>query len=79
MAEKNKPIPQDSMPVDWPPLGMTVAEAAKALRVSHRTIQDMLAAGELPGRMVGNKWRLSHAGIDSWLASGNLNTTAQQE
>lgn len=71
MTERNKPVPQDCNPVEWPPLGMTVAETAKALRVSHRTVQDMLAAGEMPGRVVGNKWRISHAAIDAWLATGN--------
>ena len=52
---------------DWPLVGMTVEEAAKALRVSARTVQDMLAAGRLPGRLVGNKWRLSPKALNNFL------------
>ena len=54
---------------DWPLVGMTVEEAAKALRVSARTVQDMLAAGRLPGRLIGNKWRISPKALNSFLDS----------
>ena len=43
---------------EWPYIGMTVREAGEALRVSPRTIQHMLRAGKLPGRIIGNKWRV---------------------
>ena len=43
---------------EWPFVGMTVSEAAASLRVSPRTIQHMLRAGKLPGRIIGNKWRV---------------------
>ena len=59
-------IPDAPVP-EWPVIGMTVAEAAKSLRVSARTVQDMLAKGKLPGRMVGNKWRLSPKALDRFL------------
>lgn len=59
----------DAMEPEWPCIGMTVEEAAQALRVSARTVQDMLAAGKLPGRLVGNKWRLSPNGLDAFLGS----------
>ena len=56
----------DSVP-EWPTIGMTVTEAAQALRVSPRTVQDMLAAGQLPGRLIGNKWRISPRALDRFL------------
>ncbi len=52
---------------DWPFVGMTVDEAAASLRVSRRTVQDMLAQGRLPGRMVGNKWRISPQALERYL------------
>ena len=58
-AEKDAPA--------WPHVGMTVAEAAKCLRVSARTVQDMLAQGRLPGRIVGNKWRISPKALERFL------------
>jgi len=52
---------------EWPLVGMTVEEAAQALRVSARTVQDMLAAGRLPGRLIGNKWRISPKALNNFL------------
>ena len=57
----------DAPEPEWPVIGMTIAEAARSLRVSARTVQDMLAKGRLPGRMVGNKWRLSPKALDRFL------------
>lgn len=53
-------------------IGMTIEEAARSLRVSARTIQDMVARGELPARMVGNKWRISPKALDEWLAGDGV-------
>ena len=50
-------------------VGWTVEEAAAALRVSPRAVQDALAAGKLPGRLIGGKWRLSPRGLDAFLGS----------
>ena len=58
--------------VEWANIGMTVAECAKVLRVSERTVADLLAAGKLDScaRLVGKEWRISHDGLNLWLARG---------
>jgi len=64
--KKENPAAESPAP-EWPLVGMTVDEAAQSLRVSRRTVQDMLAAGKLPGRLVGNKWRVSPAALERFL------------
>lgn len=58
--------------VEWNPVGMTVSECAKALRVSERTVADMLAAGKMDScaKLVGKEWRISYEGLKLWLAQG---------
>jgi excisionase family DNA binding protein len=58
--------------VDWPHVGLTVDEAAEALRVDRRTIFKAIQEGGLPARKVGKGFRISHAAIDAWLASGDV-------
>lgn len=60
-----EPTAEPNVPV----IGLTVEEAAQALRVSPRAVQDMLADGRLPGRLVANKWRLSPNALDAFLAT----------
>ena len=49
--------------VEWPLLGMTVEETARALRVSPRYVREALRDGELPGAWIANKWRVSPQAI----------------
>lgn len=60
-----EPIAEPNVPI----IGLTVAEAASALRVSPRAVQDMLAAGKMPGRLVAGKWRISAKGLDEFLST----------
>lgn len=53
--------------VKWPLVGMTVDEAAEALRVHPRTVLDMLRDGRFPGRKVGNGWRIDPEAVKRWL------------
>ena len=53
----------------WPLIGMDLDETAAALRVSRRVVQDALAAGELPGRKIGNRWRVSPDALNAFLAT----------
>ena len=55
-----------------PLIGLTTEETAQALRVSVRTVRDLVARGELPARMVGNKWRISPKALDEWLAGDGV-------
>lgn len=43
------------------------AGAAKILKVHPVTIRLKAAAGEIPGRRVGNRWRFSKRRIIEWL------------
>ena len=59
---------------EWPvePIALTIDEAAHALKVSRRTVQDLLARGELDScaRLVGKKWRISPTRLKDWLQGG---------
>ena len=55
------------------PFAFTIEEAAAALKVSERTVRDLLAAGEMDdcARMVGRSWRISPTRLrDHWLCGG---------
>jgi len=69
MVFKKKGTQEETPAPEWPFVGMTVEETAQALRVSRRTVQDMLSQGRLPGRLVGNKWRVSPKAVDAFLAT----------
>lgn len=56
--------------VEWPLIGMTLDEAAAALRVNARTLSDMLNQGAFPGRKVGVSWRIEPDAVKAWLAQG---------
>lgn len=63
---------------------MTVQEVAELLRVSSTTVYTGLKAGDIPGRKVGQQWRLSRVAVMAWLAGqDDLSrvevTTAEQD
>lgn len=49
---------------------MTVAEAAKILKVKHNTIRDWLKAGNLKGSKIGRLWRIERTDIDDFVTRG---------
>lgn len=65
--------------VDWPLIGMTLDEAAAALRVERRTVQKAILDGKIPARKVGVGWRIDPDAIKAWLASGNAKAEAKDE
>lgn len=65
--------------VDWPLIGMTLDEAAAALRVERRTVQKAILNGKIPARKVGVGWRIDPDAIKAWLASGNAKAEATDE
>ena len=46
---------------------LTVEEVAGLLRVSTRTVQRLLAEGQLPGVRVGRQWRIPRAELLAYL------------
>lgn len=46
---------------------MTVAELAGLLKVHPVTVRLSAAAGKIPGRQIGNRWRFSRTVIQAWL------------
>lgn len=49
---------------------LTVAEAAKILKVKHNTIRDWLKAGNLKGSKIGRLWRIERTDIDDFVTRG---------
>jgi excisionase family DNA binding protein len=46
---------------------LTAAEVAELLRIDEETVERMAAAGELPGRRLGDAWRFTRAAVLRWL------------
>lgn len=63
----------------WPLIGMTVEEAAEALRVDPKTVRTIIREGSLPARKVGVGWRIDPDAVKAWLASGNAKAEATDE
>ena len=53
--------------IEWPPIGMTLDEAAAALRVDSKTIRTLIKAGDFPARKVGVGWRIDPDAVKRWL------------
>ena len=47
---------------------LTLEGAAELLQLSADAVAELAAAGELPGRKVGDEWRFSRAAVLAWLA-----------
>jgi len=47
---------------------LTSAQLAELLQVGERTVRELAARGELPGRMVGREWRFARRAVLDWLA-----------
>ncbi len=50
---------------------LTLAEAAKLIRVSEKTLGEMARARRVPSRKVGREWRFVRARLETWLAGEN--------
>ncbi len=46
---------------------LTAGEVAKILRIHPVTVRLKAAAGQIPGRQIGNRWRFSRERITEWL------------
>jgi len=68
MAEEKQETTQQAVE----PFAFTIEEAAAALKVSTRTVRDLLAGGEMDScaRLVGRSWRISPTLLREWLRGG---------
>ena len=55
---------------EWPTVGMTVEEVAKALRCNVKTVRELIKGEGLPARLVGRGYRVDVDALKAWLASG---------
>ena len=57
---------------------LTLAEAARVLHVSTRTLQRMIRNHDLPARKVGGQWRVRETQLMEWIERrGGLATQAK--
>ena len=52
----------------WPLIGMTLDEAAEALRVDPKTLRTLIKQGDFPARKVGVGYRIDPEAVKGWLA-----------
>ena len=52
-----------------PPEVLTLAQAGELLQLEPAAVAELAAAGELPGRKIGDEWRFSRAAVLAWLGS----------
>lgn len=54
---------------EWPLIGMTLEEAADALRINRRTLMNLIRDTDFPARKVGGKaWRIMPEAVKEWLS-----------
>lgn len=46
---------------------LTLAQVADLLQLEPDAVAELAAAGELPGRRIGDEWRFSRAAVLAWL------------
>ena len=69
------PIPVEPVPR----VTLSVAEAAKALSLSDRTITSMIAKGEIPVVRIGKRRLIPVEGLRKWIASRTATPTDTTE
>ena len=47
---------------------LTVAEAARYIRVSTKTMRQLARDGKVPGKKVGREWRFLRSALEAWIA-----------
>ena len=57
----------------------TLQETAEMLRISHRTMQRLIAGGEIGGCRVGGQWRFTERQIKDYLRSAEQERTSASD
>ena len=63
----------------WPLIGMTLDEAAEALRVDAKTLRGLIKQGDFPARKVGKGYRIDQEAVRRWLAKPRPAQEAEDE
>ena len=63
--------------IEWPHIGMTVDEAAAALRVDRKSIFNAINDNGFPARKVGKGYRIDPDAVKAWLACGAKRDSVQ--
>src|SRR5262249_37057888 len=58
---------------------LTLAEAARYLRLTQEAVKKHAQRGDIPGRLIGKQWRFLKAALDCWLAQSNSKTAFLQQ
>ncbi len=66
-SRKKKAAPQDA-----PPSVLTLVEAADLLRLDRKTVEELVARGELPGRKIEEEYRFFRPALEAWLQGTTL-------
>ena len=53
---------------DTGPEVLTGEQLAELLQVDVKTVRELAARGEIPGRKIGREWRFSRRAVLDWLA-----------
>ena len=48
---------------------LTASQLAELLQLDERTVRELAAGGDLPGRKLGRHWRFSRQAVLDWLAA----------
>lgn len=57
-------------PTSWPPLGLTVAEAAEVLRCDRKAVLTAISDKGLPAVRMGRGFRIDYDALKAWIARG---------
>ena len=52
---------------------LTTADVAQILRLSKKTVGEMMRNGELPAMRIGNMWRVRRESLDGWIKKQEQN------
>jgi excisionase family DNA binding protein len=63
----------------WSLIGMTLDEAAEALRVDSKTLRALIKQGDFPARKVGKGYRIDPEAVKRWLAEKPAKAEAEDE
>ena len=60
----------------WPPLGLTVAEAAEVLRCDRKAVLTAISEKGLPAVKIGRGFRIDYDALKAWVARGQQDASA---